>query len=144
MSRRRLIENYLTVLPVLYKTMFKGLPDCSVTKLQMELLYHLKIEGGMPMNYYGKKIMVSKPNMSVLAEKMIEEGLVEKGTLENDKRVSTLKLTKRGGDFLDEEMTKFTRHLLDKLSVFSDEDIERLNDIVKEVQVIFSKLKNVN
>lgn len=141
MSRRLLIENYITLLPMLYKTLFRDFPNCGVTKLQMKLLYYLKIEGGKPMNYYAKKIMVSKPNMSVLAEKMINEGFVEKGTLEDDKRVTTLKLTKRGGEFLDEEMAKFTNHLIDKLSVFTDEEIERLNEMLEEIKNMFLRVE---
>lgn len=142
MSKRHLIENYLTFLPTLYKSIFKDLPNCEITKLQMEFLYYLKTDGGMPMNYYGKKIMVSKSNMSVLAEKMIDEGYVKRGTLENDRRVTTLSLTKRGGALIDEEITKFTNHLLDKLSVFNNYEIERLNEIIKEVKNLFSKIEN--
>jgi DNA-binding MarR family transcriptional regulator len=96
------------------------------------------------MNYYAKKIMVSKPNMSVLAEKMINEGFIEKGTFEGDKRVTTLKLTKMGGNFLDAEMNKFINHLLDKLSVFEDKEIERLNEMIEEITDMFSKVRNDN
>ena len=144
MSRRLLIENYITFLPILYKIMFKDFPNCRVTKLQMKLLYYLKIEGGKPMNYYAKQIMVSKPNMSVLAEKMIDEGFVEKGIFESDKRVTTLNLTKKGGDFLDEEMSKFTNHLLGKFSVFTDKEIERLNEMIEEIKDMFSKVEGNN
>lgn len=144
MSRRLLIENYITLLPMLYRTLFRDFPNCGVTKLQMKLLYYLKIEGGKPMNYYAKKIMVSKPNMSVLAEKMINEGFIEKGTFEGDKRVTTLKLTKMGGNFLDAEMNKFINHLLDKLSVFEDKEIERLNEMIEEITDMFSKVRNDN
>ena len=88
--------------------------------------------------------MVSKPNMSVLAEKMINEGFIEKGTFEGDKRITTLKLTKMGGDFLDAEMNKFINHLLDKLSVFEDKEIERLNEMIEEITDMFSKVRNDN
>ena len=144
MSRRLLIENYITLLPMLYRTFFRDFPNCGVTRLQMKLLYYLKVEGGKPMNYYAKKIMVSKPNMSVLAEKMINEGFVKKESLERDRRVSTLKLTEKGEDFLSEEMNKFTNHLLDKLSIFTDEEVERLNEMIEEIKGMISRVVDNN
>ena len=91
-----------------------------------------------------QKIMVSKPNMSVLAEKMINEGFVKKESLERDRRVSTLKLTEKGEDFLSEEMNKFTNHLLDKLSIFTDEEVERLNEMIEEIKGMFSRVVDNN
>ncbi|TYQ16002.1 UNVERIFIED_CONTAM: MarR family transcriptional regulator [Acetivibrio alkalicellulosi] len=141
MNREELIKSFVTFLPVLHKTLFRGLTDCGITRLQMELLYYLKLEGGKPMNYYGNRMMVSRPNLTVLADKMIDEGFVERITDEKDRRVIILKITEKGNDFLDGEMNKFNQHLLKKISIFSDEDIKRLSELMEETREIFSKLR---
>ena len=38
------------------------------------------------MHYYGQKLLISKPNMTTLANKLIKEGLLERQTDENDQR----------------------------------------------------------
>ncbi len=41
-------------------------------------------------------------------------------------------------------MNKFINHLLDKLSVFEDKEIERLNEMIEEITDMFSKVRNDN
>ncbi|MFZ5987789.1 MAG: MarR family winged helix-turn-helix transcriptional regulator [Bacillota bacterium] len=141
-DKEAIIENLLTFLPILYKRIFKGMAECDITRQQMELLYYLKHEGGKPMNYYGSKMLISKPNLSVLADKLIEEGFVERGYLPDDRRVIILKITGKGEKFLQEQMNRIKKHLLEKMSAFGDEDIKRLNELMEESRAIILKLED--
>ena len=142
MDREVLIEKILTFLPILHKKIFKGFTECDITKQQMELLYHLKLEGGNPMNYYASKMMVSKPNLTVVADKLIQEGIVERDYLPEDRRVIILKLTQKGDQFLNQKMEMVKKHILSKIAMFDDKDIVRLNELVEEMRQIISKFES--
>lgn len=142
LRRDELIENWLTYIPLFAKRISKGLAGCETTKHQIGFLHMLKYDSGKPMNYYGARMMISKPNLTVLADKLIEDGLVERDYLPEDRRVIILKITKDGENFLEEQISKLKQHLLQKLSVLSDEDIERLYQLMEESRIIFSKIED--
>jgi DNA-binding MarR family transcriptional regulator len=141
LNREEYIENFLTFIPVLYKRIFKGIEECDITKHQIGLLFYIKQESGNPMNYYGSKMMISKPNLTVLADKLIEEGLLERDYHPNDRRVVILKVTEKGDQFYDEHMKRVKSYLLEKMAGFEDSDIIRLNELMEETKKIFSKLE---
>lgn len=141
MDRESLVENLLTSLPMIYKKVMRGLPSFGISKQQMKLLAHINEENGRPMKYYSDRMMIPKSNLTVIADKLIEEGLLERKLEPNDRRVITLKITDKGK----EQLLKFRKilkeEMLKKLEVLDDEDIRKLNKLIKEIVVIFEKAK---
>ena len=141
MDREILVDKMMTFLPVLYKKFFRGLSVCEISRQQLELLYYLSADGGKPMTHYCSKMMVPKPNLTVMADKLIEEGYIEREFLASDRRVIILKLTKKGEDYLFDQREKFMHEMLRKLEVFDDNDITRLYELMEETRSIFSKIE---
>ncbi|SCZ79736.1 MarR family winged helix-turn-helix transcriptional regulator [Acidaminobacter hydrogenoformans] len=139
MDRRVLIETILTLVPVLHKKFSKDLGSCEITRQQMELLYFINTEGEKPMSYYGSKLMISKPNLTVLADKLIEEGYIERVLSPADRRVVMLRLTVKGRNFFQRQRALVTELMLEKLEDFSDPEITRLNELFGEIKSIFMK-----
>ncbi len=139
MDRRILIESIMTLVPVLHKKFSKDIGNCEITRQQMELLFYVSTEGEKPMSYYGTKLMISKPNLTVLADKLIEEGYIERILSPADRRVVLLKMTKMGEGFFESQQKKMTELMLEKLEDFNDQEIERLNELFTEIKSIFMK-----
>ena len=95
MERAKLIENMMTFFPLLHKKMVKRWPLSSISKLQFELLFSIIKHDGMPMSYYSEKMLISRPNLTGLSDKLIEEGLVERLQDPDDRRIIILKATKK-------------------------------------------------
>lgn len=141
MYRQKLVENFVTFMPQMFKRLMKGFPAFEISKQQLELLFRINGEDGKPMSHYSEKMMVPKPNLTVMADKLIEEGLIERGFDPNDRRVIILKITKKGEQYLSEHRKKAREFMMKKFDSFNDSDIKRLNEIIEEMKIILNKLK---
>lgn len=139
MDRRILIESIMTLVPVLHKKFSRDFGGCEITRQQLELLFFVSSEGEKPMSYYGSKLMISKPNLTVLADKLIEEGYLQRILSPADRRMVLLKMTEKGEGFFDNQRKKVTELMLEKLEDFNDLEIERLNELFSEIKSIFMK-----
>ena len=139
MDRRILIETIMTLVPLLHKKFSKDVGSCEITRQQMELLYFINTEGEKPMSYYGTKLMISKPNLTVLADKLIEEGYIERVLSPADRRVVMLRLTDKGRALFERQRAMVMALMLEKLEDFDDYEITRLNELFGEIKSIFMK-----
>jgi len=137
MGRELLIENLMTVLPEMHKKMFKGLPTSEISFQQGMLLLFVSKNNGMTMSYYSDKTMISKPNLTLLAEKLIEEGFLERGFDKDDRRIITLHITQTGLELLDIQKRKVQEAMMQRLSSIEDSKIDKLNELFDELKKAF-------
>lgn len=141
MEKDKLSENLITLIPIMHKKLCKTLPSFEISRQQMELLYLIKLEDGKPMKYYCDKLMVSKPNLTVIADKLIGEGLIKRENDLEDRRVIILKLTRDGEIYLKGKQEIIKQDIMNRLSQLDVEDIEKLNRLLCEIQEILNKLE---
>jgi len=141
MEKDKLSENLITLIPIMHKKLCKTLPSFGISRQQMELLYLIKLEDGKPMKYYCDKLMVSKPNLTVIADKLIGEGLIKRENDLEDRRVIILKLTRDGEIYLKGKQEIIKQDIMNRLSQLDVEDIEKLNRLLCEIQEILNKLE---
>jgi MarR family transcriptional regulator, organic hydroperoxide resistance regulator len=140
-ERENFVENLLTFMPLMHKKFMKELPACGISKQQIELLFRLNKEDGKLMSYYSEKMMIPKPNLTLIVDKLIEEGLIVRVFDPNDRRVVILKITDKGREYLYEFKERVKQQMVEKLDIFSNTDIKRLNELIKEMKVIFEKME---
>lgn len=140
MDRDYLVENFISTLPTLYKKFYKGLLVCEISAQQLALLHCLYKDGEQTMTYYCNKLLISKPNMTIISDKLVAEGLIERVFLPKDRRVILLKLTPKGKQFLIEQKEKFKKEMINKLHNLSDDDVARLNELFEEIKKIINKI----
>lgn len=142
MEREKLAINLLAFIPTVFKRLVKGFPTCGdISRQQVELLFAINGHDGCPMSFYSDKLMISKPNLTVMADKLIEEGLVERDFDPADRRVVTLNMTKKGKEFLTEHRERVKQEIVRKLDQFDDGDVKRLNELIEEMKTIFDKVE---
>ncbi|MCX7903600.1 MAG: MarR family transcriptional regulator [Caloramator sp.] len=141
MERERLAEYLQTFLPMFYKKLMKGINLPGVTKQQLWLLYLVENHDERPMSFYSEKMMIPKSNLTSVAEKLIEEGLIERRYDPKDRRIILLKLTDKGKDFIEECREKTKQAIFKKLEILDDEDVSRLNKLFEEIKYIFNKME---
>ncbi|MCX7711827.1 MAG: MarR family transcriptional regulator [Clostridia bacterium] len=140
MNREKLAENLQILMPVVFKKLMKTFPELEISKHMLELLFMIKKEDSKPMSYFSEKLMLPKSNLTVMADRLIEEGFIERAFDPNDRRVIILRITEKGDQYLCKAREKVKLHVAEKLVVFSDEEINRLNELVEEMKAIFSKM----
>jgi len=140
MDREKLAENILTIVPFMFKKLRKVFPPSGISKQQLELLFHINHEDRKPMNFYSEKMMVPKSNLTVISDKLIMEGLIERVFDPNDRRIIILKITKKGIEYLGEYKKIIIREMKKKLDSLNNDDIKRLNELIGEMKIIFNKI----
>jgi DNA-binding MarR family transcriptional regulator len=90
-------ENIISVYPLLYKTISRPIKhQSSVTPGGMFLMGSLKRNGVMSMSDIGKCLAMPKPHVTVIVDKLIEEGYVERQSDPNDRRIVNISITEKG------------------------------------------------
>jgi DNA-binding MarR family transcriptional regulator len=140
MDREKFVENLLTFVPMMFKKIMKGFPNLEVSKLQLELLFKISNEDRKPMSYYSEKMMIPKSNLTVISDKLIEEGFIERVFDPSDRRVIFLMITDKGQGYLCEHKKRMKQEMIKKLDAFSDVDIKRLNELIEEMRTILEKM----
>jgi DNA-binding MarR family transcriptional regulator len=119
----------------------KAYPNLEISKQQLGLLFHINADSGKPMSYYSEKMMIPKSNLTVLSDKLIKEGLVERAFDPCDRRVITLEVTGKGKEYLNEHKEKVKHEILKRLDSLSEAEAKRLNELIEEIKQIFDKIE---
>ncbi len=141
MERRILAEKLLAILPMMFKKMMKGIPESTVSKQQIHLLNFINFDNEKPMSWYSDRMMIPKPNVTVLADKLIEEGFVERGFDPADRRVIILKITPKGTDFLNYHKEIILEVMAKKFEKIETEEIKKLLELFDQITKIIDKIE---
>lgn len=140
MNKREVAEQLFDFIPAISRRVFKGHNIEDVSRQQFELLIKVSINSGKPMSYYSNELKISKPALTSISEKLIDMGLVERGTSDEDRRIVTLNITDKGNDFLTQNKKKIIDLIENKLSVLSESEIRRLQHSIDEILKIINKI----
>ncbi|HEY9060260.1 MAG TPA: MarR family transcriptional regulator [Pseudobacteroides sp.] len=140
MERGKLVDNFLVFFPFVYKKLMRDMPVSDISRQKLGLLQLISSNDCNTMSYYSNKTMISKPNLTVMADKLIEENLIERMYDPNDRRVINLKITEKGKNVLEKHKIKVKETLLKKFEMLGDDEVKRLNELINEMESI---MKNI-
>jgi DNA-binding MarR family transcriptional regulator len=86
-----------------------------------------------------KAIFISKPNMTVLVDRLIELHLVVRTFNENDRRSVYIQLTDDGNAFIKEYREIYKKYIKEKLVRLEDEDIRLLQSTMDNMKKLLMK-----
>lgn len=86
-------SNFIKNTKNIYKTV---LESTTHNRQQIEIIKYLNYKGKSKMTDIGKELMVSKPYLTALSDKLIESELIIREHDKNDRRIITLGLTEKG------------------------------------------------
>lgn len=139
-----ILDDLFVVLPTLNKKVFKEtekvLRERGISLTHLRVMFILKKRGTITSTEIGKKLEVSKPNVTVLVDKLVEMNLIERSS-GKDRRSISLSLTSNGEVFLKDYMDEVKKSFGDKLSKFSEEDFLLLKETVINLKKIMDKIE---
>jgi DNA-binding MarR family transcriptional regulator len=89
----------------------------------------------------GDGISIAKPQMTHSIDKLIGLGMVERQPDTKDRRKINIRLTQKGRDTVDRLDRIMKDFLSDKLSVFSDDELEKLAESFNYIAETFLRLQ---
>jgi DNA-binding MarR family transcriptional regulator len=118
--------------------MVKGL---CIPPSHMKAIFYLSRKESTSVSDVARCLDISKPNMTPIIDKLISEGFAYRYTDPNDRRKINIKLTEKAHDFLKEREQKIKENLLNKISYLNDDDLIKLDSLLKDMYEIIIKLK---
>ncbi len=113
---------------------------CNMNKNQYKTLMILKNSGEKSMTDLGKILHLEKGSLTTIIDTLTEDGYVVRSQDKKDRRKYVIKLTEKGVQFTQIQMSKFGIFLEGKLEKLSLEDKEKLLEAITIIEDITNKL----
>ncbi len=140
----RIAENLVTIHPLLYKSISKPMRKQIITPGGMFVMGSLSRHGTMSMSEIGSALMMPKPHVTVIVDKLIDAGFAQRQNDPNDRRVIKISMTEKGlANF--EVMKKNTVKILkSRLALLTEDELEILSSASMKVKELLLKILGLN
>jgi MarR family transcriptional regulator, organic hydroperoxide resistance regulator len=137
-----IMQNLLMIMPLMQKNFVKGFTNESdLITSHMQIMGMIKMNGPTSMKEISYFLGISAPNLTVLVEKIVEKGYIERVSSHLDRRIIKLVLTDKGDEFLEQQKSVMIKQLDAKMAVLSQEDKKYFLESIKTINQILSKIK---
>jgi DNA-binding MarR family transcriptional regulator len=131
------IENIISIFPILTKSIKRNIREKSNHSpgilFALGALNHHKI---LSMSELGAHLMIPKPNVTGIIDRLIADNFVERLNDPNDRRIIKVQITEKGIEELNMVKRQISQALRDKLQQLDDEKL-------KELIEASGKIKNI-
>ncbi len=141
----RLVDDFYLLNPLFRKTLLqykKILKHKKMPPSNYRVLGILNKRGAIPMSEIGRKVCISKSNMTSLIDKLVEEGLAERLPDKNDRRVINIVITEKGHEQVNNWRKYQNKAIKRKLSGLNNEDLEKLYESMENIKNILIKIRD--
>ena len=111
----------------------------NVPHSHIKVLFYLIHHGPTSISKMAKELCISKPNMTPVIDKLVEEGLVTRDYDPTDRRVILIQTTPKALEFLKETQDYVKEIIKEKLSSLNDEDINTLSTSLESLLSVIKK-----
>lgn len=116
----------------------KNLP---IPPSHVKVIIYLAHTGTSSISEIAKNLSISKPNMTPIIDKLINEGMINRYNDPNDRRVLRIELTDKAYQFIKKQEEVIKNNLAKKISSLNSEDLEALSEHVMEITDIILKIE---
>lgn len=111
----------------------------NVPHSHIKVLFYLVHNGPTSISKMAKDLHISKPNMTPVIDKLVDDGLVTRDYDTNDRRVIVIQTTPKAIDCLKEGQEYIKEVIKEKISSLSKEDINTLSTSLDSLTSVIKK-----
>jgi len=141
MEKQELFRNIFVVLPATFKKLIGSFNCNDMSKQQLMLLHAISHNDNMPMGFYSERLMISKSNLTALADKLIETGYIKRYTAPEDRRVINLGITPKGREYIERVFPMILDEARKKFEKTDESTLIRLNELMMELSEILNSIE---
>ncbi|VVB99656.1 MarR family protein [uncultured archaeon] len=108
---------------------------------RIKVLFMLSKAKPAPISEIGRRLCISKPNMTTLIDGLIKEGLAGRAHDKKDRRIINIETTKKGLREAEREASRIKEIIATNLSKLGERDLEELEAAIEKTKGILSKLE---
>lgn len=110
------------------------LGEWGITTAQYGVLLHLMKGESLSLTDLSGLIFRSNSTLTSLIDRMERDGLVARVAHVNDRRITTVELTPKGGELLNKIRSHHRPFLADMMSCLSPEDLTRIGELLSKIE----------
>jgi len=114
--------------------------SCEIPQSQVRVLFFLRGHGETTMSKMAHMLTISRPNLTPIVDKLMEEGYLKRNASKKDRRTLIISLSDEGREYLKKLDGMVMENSKERISVLSDEDIASLSESAKNIVDILTKL----
>lgn len=135
----------ISVFPTFTKKIVKigdsAIRSKKIARVHVHLMRFLKIEGPCTMTDLGKMLYVSKPNITVLVNKLVELNMVKRIFDENDRRIIYIELTDIGLVSLEKNTEAMKAAFYKGMQKFNIDDVALFKETLNNMKMFVEKVE---
>ena len=134
-ENQNLFESIFKLTRVLKTREPHGVKNSDLTILQIHTLIFISKSQPVPMHEIAESFQITKPTATSLIDILMKLGYVSRVEDKEDRRVTRIKLSKRGNDFLQKHTSKTSlkiNKILNYLTPSDKKDLKRIIDTVNK------------
>ncbi|HEY3372903.1 MAG TPA: MarR family transcriptional regulator [Prolixibacteraceae bacterium] len=136
-------ENLIAIHPLLFKSISRPLRlQTSITPGGMFVMSYLKQYGTLSMSDIGKCLAMPKPHITVIVDKLIEEGYVERQSDPTDRRIVNILITEKGTADFETIKQLVSENMKSKLLLLHEDELEILSVATQQVKDILISIRS--
>jgi MarR family 2-MHQ and catechol resistance regulon transcriptional repressor len=139
-----IIDSLFAAIPIIHRKLINSLEEgigLGISHHHFAVLGMISRLGALPVSEIGKRLWISKPQMTAVIDKLVDLGLVARQQHETDRRVIFISLTPSGRAVLNKGRKALHAGLSEKLADLTEEDLGTLSAALKKINEIGSKIK---
>lgn len=138
-----LAEKLLAIGPIIIKKVVKfDLSSSGIIPVnQLMVLGILHEQGSLSISEISKKLAVSKPQLTIIVDKLAKNGLVYRIYNNKDRRTININLTENGNEYCKNLSEALKENLSRKLITLSEEDLTTLLNSLEITESILKRLE---
>ena len=138
-------DNIQLFLPLYFKKLTKGghrQPGKRASYLECPILNMLMNRGPLPISEIGKRLYISKPNMTSIIDKLIVEGKVKRIPDKKDRRIINVDVTEKGRTVMKLHKNQMKENIKRNIFCLDDRDLGILCESLDNMRLIVSKISD--
>ena len=134
-----IVEDISRMITIVHRSLLSEFVSKGLSRNHVMVMKVLSKSGALPTSTIAKELLISKPQMTHLIDKLIEMGMVERQPNQDDRRVINIALTDKGKTVVEECETLIKNKGRARLAYLSDKELEELSSILKKLVEIESR-----
>ncbi len=139
-----IVENLIAMMPIFHRKLINVVDEgmgSGLSHYHFAILGMLSKRGNLPVSEFSRRLLISKPQMTAMLDRLVEQGLVDRLADEADRRLVLICLTPAGQRVLERSVNSVRTIIAQKLAHLPNPDIELLATSLKNIVDIGAKLE---
>ena len=139
----KMMDSLLGYLPLFYMEIFNSKELRDELPRNYMIIINSKYYENQPISVMADKLSISRSHMTSHIDQLVKEGLLKKVPDNKDRRIIRVTTTPKGKTVREKYLKIFEKHIEEKLSILSPEELEELYKSIDTIQNVVTKFLSV-